>query len=72
MLAKTDTEYAPWTVIESHDYHFAALKMFATISSALKKRTTSSPGPRALKKDLRPSAFGVRTRKNWTRQYLTK
>ena len=54
MLAKTDTEYSPWTVIESHDYHFAALKMFATISSALKKRTTSSPKPRALKKDRGP------------------
>ena len=55
MLAKTDTDFAPWTVIESHDYHFAALKMFSTISGALKKRTAASPRPTFLKKDRRSS-----------------
>jgi polyphosphate kinase 2 (PPK2 family) len=58
MLAKTDTDFAPWTVIESHDYHFAALKMFATIGGALKKRTAASPRPNSLKKSRRPSPSG--------------
>ncbi len=30
MLAKTDTSFAPWTVIEAHDKHFATVKVFKT------------------------------------------
>ena len=56
MIAKTDTDYAPWTVIESHDFHFATLKMFATISSAINKSALSSHGPGSLKKAQRPTA----------------
>ncbi|MBD3322855.1 MAG: phosphate--AMP phosphotransferase, partial [Chitinivibrionales bacterium] len=35
MLVKTDSEFAPWTVIESHNHRFAALKMFSTVIDAL-------------------------------------
>ena len=30
MLTETDTEFAAWTVVESHDRRFATLKIFAT------------------------------------------
>jgi polyphosphate:AMP phosphotransferase len=38
MLAKTDSDFAPWTVIEAHDQRFATLKMFNTVINALEKR----------------------------------
>jgi polyphosphate:AMP phosphotransferase len=38
MLAETDTDVAPWTVIESEDRRFASLKIFNTVISALEHR----------------------------------
>ncbi|MBD3343677.1 MAG: polyphosphate:AMP phosphotransferase [Chitinivibrionales bacterium] len=38
MLTKTDSAFAPWTVIESHNQRFAALKMFNTVTTALQTR----------------------------------
>jgi polyphosphate:AMP phosphotransferase len=38
MLVETDTDYAPWTVIEAHDRRFATLKIFATVIDALERR----------------------------------
>lgn len=35
MLARTDSEYAPWTIVESHDRRFAALKVFSAVVRAL-------------------------------------
>ena len=37
MLTETDTEYAPWTVVEAHDRRFATLKTFATVIDALER-----------------------------------
>ena len=37
MLTETDTEYAPWTVVEAHDRRFATLKAFATVIDALER-----------------------------------
>jgi polyphosphate:AMP phosphotransferase len=37
MLTETDTEYAPWTVVEAHDRRFATLKVFATVIDALER-----------------------------------
>jgi AMP-polyphosphate phosphotransferase len=34
-LAQTDTAYAPWTIVESHDRRFATLKTFANVVRAL-------------------------------------
>ena len=31
MLARTDSEFAPWTVIEAHDRRFATVKVFNTV-----------------------------------------
>src|SRR5271166_851624 len=38
MLVETDTDYAPWTVVEAHDRRFATLKIFATVIDALERR----------------------------------
>jgi len=38
MLAETDTDVAPWTVIESEDRRFASLKIFNTVIGALEHR----------------------------------
>lgn len=35
MLAKTDTGFAPWTIVEAHDRRFATLKVFKTIIDSL-------------------------------------
>ena len=37
MLAETDSDFAPWTVIEAHDQRFASLKIFKTVISALEQ-----------------------------------
>ncbi len=37
MIAETDAEHAPWTVIEAHDERFAALKIFQTVINAMKR-----------------------------------
>lgn len=54
MLAKTDTGFAPWTIIEAHDRQFATVKVFKTVIDSLeykiemvkrsKKRTESPAG----------------------------
>ncbi len=35
MLERTDTEYAPWTIIEATDKNYAAMKIMATVTSRL-------------------------------------
>jgi polyphosphate kinase 2 (PPK2 family) len=37
MLTETDTEYAPWTVVEAHDRRFATLKAFTSVIDALER-----------------------------------
>ncbi len=38
MRAKTDTDYAPWTIVEAHDRRFAVVKIFQTVVAALEQR----------------------------------
>jgi AMP-polyphosphate phosphotransferase len=42
MLAETDMDFAPWTVIEAHDRRFATLKIFATVIDAMEKRIAAA------------------------------
>lgn len=35
MLFQTDTDYAPWTIIESMDWRFATLKIYTTVIKAM-------------------------------------
>ncbi|HOX45407.1 MAG TPA: phosphate--AMP phosphotransferase [Myxococcota bacterium] len=39
MLESTDTDYAPWTVVEAHDERFAAVKVLQTCVRALEAAT---------------------------------
>ncbi len=38
MLGKTNTAYAPWTVVEADNKHFARVKVLETVISAIEKR----------------------------------
>ncbi len=38
MLAETDSDYAPWVVVEAHNRRFATLKIFSTVVSALERK----------------------------------
>lgn len=37
MLARTDSEFAPWTVVEAEDRRFATLKVFRAVIAALER-----------------------------------
>lgn len=45
MLAKTDTEYAPWTIVEAQDERFAAVKILSTVAAALEERYQQEQNP---------------------------
>lgn len=38
MLAKTDTDFAPWTIVESHDRRFATIKVFKTVINSVGRK----------------------------------
>jgi polyphosphate kinase 2 (PPK2 family) len=38
MIDKTDTDLAPWTIIEAHDRRFASVKVFRTVIDAIERR----------------------------------
>ncbi|HUT32264.1 MAG TPA: phosphate--AMP phosphotransferase [Planctomycetota bacterium] len=47
MLAGTDADFAPWTVVESHNQRFATLKIFETVVEALERRVAAAaPAPK--------------------------
>lgn len=45
MLAKTDTDFAPWTIVEAHDGRFATAKVFETTIATIKARISEIPNP---------------------------
>lgn len=38
MLARTDTEYAPWTLVEAHDRRYATVKIFKAVIGRIEQR----------------------------------
>jgi polyphosphate:AMP phosphotransferase len=38
MLARSDTDYAPWVVVEAHDRRFATIKILTTVVAALQRQ----------------------------------
>ena len=46
MLEQTDTEYAPWTIVEATSKWYARRKLFETIIAALEKRLGADAPPR--------------------------
>jgi len=53
MLAKTDTDFSPWTIVESHDWRFANVKVFKTVISALENKINEVKDKRAKKTPVR-------------------
>lgn len=51
MIQKTDTSYAPWTIIEAHNRRFASVKMISTVVRAMEGRiraaSAAAPPPAA-------------------------
>jgi polyphosphate kinase 2 (PPK2 family) len=47
MLEQTETEYAPWTIVEATSKWFARKKIFETIIGALEERLGSNAPPRS-------------------------
>jgi hypothetical protein len=46
MLAKTDSEVAPWTVVEATDRRHAEVKVFETLTRAVRERLGAPYGPK--------------------------
>lgn len=42
MLARTDADFAPWTIVEAHDRRFATLKVFEAVLAALERRVAAA------------------------------
>ena len=55
VLAETDTDAAPWTVVEAHDQRFATLKIFSTVAGAVERRVAELEQ----QKESAPSAPGT-------------
>lgn len=72
-ITKTDTDYAPWTIVEATDQNYTILKLFSTIVKALDKRTgeTKDAKPaRAQKKEpSRPRKNPVSRRSSPEKKY---
>lgn len=45
MLSKTDTEYAPWTIVEAEDERFATVKILSTVVAAFEERYKKEQNP---------------------------
>ena len=41
MLEKTETEYAPWTIIEAEDRRFATAKIYKTVVEKLSEKVAA-------------------------------
>ena len=44
MLAKTDTDFAPWTIVEATDKRYAAVKIYKTVIHALETAVKKTAG----------------------------
>ncbi|MFA5269553.1 MAG: polyphosphate:AMP phosphotransferase [Methanoregula sp.] len=60
-IAKTDTDYAPWTIVEATDRKYAILKIYAAIVKALEKKTD---GVKEAKQKKEKQKEPSRTKKN--------
>ena len=45
MISKTDTEYAPWTIVEAEDERFATVKILSTVVAAFEERYKKEQNP---------------------------
>ncbi|MEI9970918.1 MAG: hypothetical protein WDO73_02065 [Ignavibacteriota bacterium] len=47
MLELTDSEYAPWTIVEATSKWYARKKLFDTLIAAMEKRLGANAPPRS-------------------------
>ncbi len=45
MLQETDTDYAPWTIIEANDRRFATVKIYTTVVNAMAEQVKKAKKP---------------------------
>ena len=64
MLERTDTEYAPWTIIEATDRNYAALKIMATVTDRLEYELKKRQEQKKAKKDAGAETVPVEKYKN--------
>ena len=50
MLERTDTEFAPWTIIEATDRNYASMKILKTVTERLEKAMEEKAAQKAIKK----------------------
>ena len=43
-IARTDSDYAPWTIVEAHDQRFATVKIITTLMTVLEQRLNEIAG----------------------------
>jgi polyphosphate:AMP phosphotransferase len=72
-IGQTDTDHAPWTLVEATDRDYAILKVYSAIVSALEKRLAGDAGSsqkKLSKKDLpKHHRGGIKRRSSAARKY---
>jgi len=61
MLAKTDTDYAPWTLVEAQDRRFARVKIFKTVAEALENKIAEVRDLKARDKPAKSSSVHLKS-----------
>lgn len=56
MLEKTDTDYAPWVIVEAMDKNYAALKIISSVTSRLEQELAKRAVPGERKQNEKPEA----------------
>jgi polyphosphate kinase 2 (PPK2 family) len=54
MLARTDTEYAPWTIVEAHDRRYSTVKVFKTVIGRIEQQIHIHEQSRSIKTIKKP------------------
>ena len=50
MLERTDSEYAPWTIIEATDRNYASMKILKSVTEQLERALEEKAGKKAVQK----------------------
>ena len=72
MLEKTETEYAPWTIIEAEDRRFATAKIYTTVVEKLSEKVAERRAMLALeeeKKNAEQEKVQWKPKEEWHRAY---
>ncbi len=59
MLQQTDTDYAPWTIVEAMEKDYAAVKIISTVRKRLEYELEKRQSQTAARRSLAPSSSGM-------------